>query len=265
MKRLALLLVLTFVAPSAAAAPNKAACLTSHEEAQRLRKEGKLREAHDQLLVCAAEQCPSLVRGDCARWVGEVEKDLPSIVIKAHDETGSDVTDATLQIDGTIATLDGSPVVLDPGVHAVKVTRASGAVIEEQVLVRVGEHNRVVDLNFARPPVVETPQKQAPPVVPYVLGGVGVLALGSFAYFGLHARSRVSSLRDDCAPHCDPEERPSIQRELVAADISLAVAVVSFGVGAYLYFSAPKATAPTASVGISPLAGGGFASFRAEF
>jgi hypothetical protein len=102
-------------------------------------------------------------------------------------------------------------------------------------------------------------------VAPLVLGGVGVVALGTFAVLGLHARSRVSSLRDDCAPHCDPEERPSIERELLAADISLAIAVVSFGVGAYLYFSAPKSSAPTASVGVSPLAGGGIASFRAEF
>jgi hypothetical protein len=265
MQRLALFLIVTMMPGVVHAAPDKAACVSSHEEAQRLRKEGKLREAHDKLLVCAADQCPSLVRGDCARWVGEVEKDLPSIVIKAHDETGSDVTDATLQIDGTLATLDGSPVVLDPGVHAVKVTRASGAVLEEQVLVRVGEHNRVVDLNFARPVAPETPEKKRPTVIPYVLGGVGVLAFGSFAYFGLHARSRLNSLRDDCAPHCDPAERPSIQRELVVADVSLAISVVSLGVGAYLYFSAPKASAPTASVGVSPLAGGGLASFRAEF
>jgi hypothetical protein len=265
MQRLALFLALTLAASAARAAPDKAACLSSHEDAQRLRKEGKLREAHEKLLVCAADQCPSLVRGDCALWASEVEKDLPSIVVKAHDETGADVTDGTLQIDGTIAKLDGSRVILDPGVHAVKVTRASGAALEEQVLVRVGEHNRVVDLNFARAPVSEEPEKSSRSVVPYLLGGVGVLALGSFAYFGLHARSRVSSLRDDCAPHCDPEERPSIQRELVVADVSLAVAVVSFGVGAYLYLSAPKASAPTASVGLSPLAGGGLASFRAEF
>jgi hypothetical protein len=267
MKRILAAILSIALPSSSAAAVDKKACIESHEQAQKLRKEGKLQAAHDKLLVCAAESCPSLVRGDCAQWVGEVEKDLPSVVVKAHDENGADILgDATLEIDGKQAPLDGKTIVLDPGVHAIKVTRASGAVLEEQVLVRVGEHNRVVDLNF--PAATKSAGESGsgvPAYVPYVLGGVGVVALGSFAYFGLHARSRVNDLRDECAPRCDPADRPSIKRELLAADISLGVAVVSLGLGAYFYFSSPATSAPKSAVGFSPLAGGGLASFRAEF
>jgi hypothetical protein len=63
-------------APAPAAAGERDACATSAEEAQALRRAGKLAEARDQLRACSAASCPEPVRTDCSARLAEVEKTL---------------------------------------------------------------------------------------------------------------------------------------------------------------------------------------------
>lgn len=263
----ALVAALGAASAPAGAAVDKAACLDAHQDAQKLRNEGRLRDAREKLLVCAAEACPSLVKVDCERWLPEVEHDLPTVVVRVQDESGVDVTDATLTIDGKATPLDGKPIALDPGVHAFETTRGSGdsaSVVKQQVLVRVGEQNRVVDVHFGAQSKKDESTSSGPSPLPWILGGVGVVALGGAAYFGLHARSRLNELRDTCAPQCDPADKPAIQRELVISDVLLGAGVVSLGVATYLFVT-QKSEAPKTAFSIAPTAHGGFFSVATTF
>jgi hypothetical protein len=80
---LALSLAVSIARAAAADPPPKAACAHAAEDGQRLRTEGKLREARESFTACAAERCPALVRSDCSGWLAEVEAAVPTVVIRA--------------------------------------------------------------------------------------------------------------------------------------------------------------------------------------
>ncbi len=261
---------------SAYAAPTKEQCLEAHERAQSLRSTSSLRAAREQLLVCAADACPSLVKVDCTKWLPDVEKDLPTIVVRAKDGAGNDIADVRVVVDGVVVAkyLDGKPIAIDPGAHAFHYQREGSPDVEAQVVVRVGEKNRTVTVTFASDvdvaPVAPPPE---PPftatTLPWILGGVGVVALGSFAFFGLRARSRLDELKAECAPNCDPAEKSSLQTQLIVADVSLGVSLVSFGLATYFFLSGRSAPArpPVTSThfSVTPVASGGIASFSMRF
>src|SRR5579859_5937510 len=107
------------VASQAGAAPTakeeKKACIAASEKAQQLRADGKLLASREQLLVCARDVCPGVIRKDCAKWLGELEDALPSIVLGAKDGKGRDLEDVRVDIDGVQATsaLDGKAIPID--------------------------------------------------------------------------------------------------------------------------------------------------------
>lgn len=240
---------------SARARADKQECLTAHEAAQHLRTEGKLRAARESLLICSAEACPSLVKLDCTQWLPEVERDLPTIIVRAKDYAGADVAAARVELDGALVakSLDGKPIAVDPGTHTVKVVGA--VAIEQQVVIAAGEKNRIVEVTFPNDKPPPAPAARSP--LPWILGGVGVVGIAGFAALGLSARSRLNELRDTCAPNCDPGERRGIQTRLVLADVSLAIGVVSLSVATYLFL---KPT-PTTRVALTP----GLATFSMQF
>lgn len=246
MRRIVPLLLIVLAAPSAAA--DKQECLAAHEDAQRLRSEGKLRSAKQKLLVCSADACPTLVRADCTKWLPEVERALPSLIVRAKDGEGADIVDARVEIDGVVVAslLDGKPIALDPGAHALKVEHEGKAVGQELTLAE-GDKGHVVTITFPR----DLPPKPAAPPspLPWILAGVGVVGVAGFAALGLSARSRLDELRDTCAPSCDPGEKRSIQTQLVLADVSLAIGVLAGGFATYLFL---KPT-PTTTVALTPM------------
>src|ERR1700753_2061121 len=66
----------------------KAQCASAYEKSQELRAAGSLKAAHDMLVVCAQDFCPGFVQSDCAQWLTEVQRDLPTIVVVAKDKAG---------------------------------------------------------------------------------------------------------------------------------------------------------------------------------
>jgi len=267
---LLLVLALSLVAPRAVA-DDKQACIAASEKAQQLRADGKLSASREQLLSCARDVCPGVVRKDCARWLGEVDEALPSIVLAARDGEGHDVFAVKVTVDGKpfADKLEGKAQSIDPGAHSLEFVRDTGETVKENVLVREGEKNRIVAVTFASPkpttttdskPVDTAPTPVAPPpekqtrVAAWVLSGVGVAALGSFAYFGITARNDASDLRSSCAPTCDQGDVDSVRTRLLVADVSLGVSLLSFGLATYLFVSdsGEKRTA----VVVQPLASG---------
>src|SRR4051812_26138390 len=71
---------------SAQAAPDtpdaKKACVVHHEQAQVLRRTTKLTDARAALLVCSQDVCPAAVRVDCVDWLNQVNRTIPSVVVK---------------------------------------------------------------------------------------------------------------------------------------------------------------------------------------
>ena len=220
-----------------------AACIDAHEQAQRLMQDGRLRAAREKLLVCSRETCPKVAQTDCATWMRDVARDMPSVVVTAKDAAGGDTEKVRVIIDGeTIAeSLDGRALALDPGPHAFRF-EAAGRILEQKVLVAAGEHNRHVVADFtapaAAPPLGPPPPSKgthepdgshSTPVASYVLGGVAVLGVASFTVFGLSGKST-----EKCVPTCTKEDVSDFRRSYLVADISLGVALVSLGAAVWI-------------------------------
>jgi hypothetical protein len=207
------LLPLAFLtsSPTAHAEDLKEQCVARHSDAQKLRMEAKLRAAREALLVCARPECPAIARDDCTKWLGEVQDEIPTVVVVATDANGSDVADVKVLSDGVVVApeLTGQPVFLDPGPHALRFEREGSNPVERKLVLRVGERNRRVEVQFsprlAGPPATGEPTEDtttdtsaspgAPiPVATWVLGGVGIVGIASFAYFTLDGQSKVDDL-----------------------------------------------------------------------
>jgi hypothetical protein len=192
----------------AAEAPARAdvkACLGAHEKGQQARSSGRLREAREQFLVCAADGCPGAVRTDCARWADDLSNRLPSIVIGAKDRGSRDLFDVKVSLDGTplVEKLDGKSIVIDPGPHTFKFEAAGMPTVSQKVLVKEGDRARPVEVVFdggapvparakpeptAGPAPKKAPETQAEKssgagVLPWILVGVGgVGVVGGVVY-----------------------------------------------------------------------------------
>ena len=278
-------------------------CPTASEQGQKLRDQGKILRAREMFLICARATCPSVVRKDCAKWLPEVEESMPTVVFAAEDGRGADVATVTVSVDDAQVSglLDGKPVSLDPGQHVIKAVAtgaaatsgASGATsVTQNIIVRAGEKNRLVKIAFP-PPAGDaktpdrTPDKSTPaaqkggiPVATYVLGGVGVLALGSFAFFGITGKNDLSNLKSStCAPYCAGSDLDSVKTKLIVADVSVAVGILAIGGATVFYFTsqpskeknaaakdgARRGVPVSAHLDVTPIAGGAAAVLRGQF
>jgi len=290
--------MLVVVAPGTASAERtneKAQCAAAYEKSQEAQKSGRLLEARERLSVCVRDVCASFIRSECAKWLEEVEAGLPTVVLAARDANGQDVVDVSVSVDGRAIAerLTGTPIAVDPGMHKFSFQRAGEPPIERTLVVRAGEKNRQLAVRFGAPESEEPPPAQepaatpaeteapssAPPAKPktamrtvsYIVGGIGVLALGSWAYFGLTGKKDESALDDRC-PDCTQDEIDDVHTKYVIADISLGVGIVCLGSAAWLFFSsAPKRTQalrpPRSHVELHarPTRGGGFVALTQSF
>jgi hypothetical protein len=268
------LCVFSFAALSApaVAAPktkDKNACVTAFVEAQKLRKSGSLVKARAELVTCAQTSCPEVVRDKCVAWLPEVEAETPSVILVAKSGDGSDLTDVEVHIDQESATrrIDGQSIPLDPGEH-VFVFRRGDERKEQRVVLSARNKDRQVEVSFIedapKPAPKPKPRKKSVPVGVYVLGGVGVVALGSFGYFGITALRDRSDLKERCAPGCTQDEKESVDRKLLIADISLGVAVVSLGAATWIFLG-NRGESGEVAVQAQPAPGGGRANVRWSF
>jgi hypothetical protein len=265
-------------------AEDKQTCIAAYEKAQHLRNDAKLRAAREQLLVCSRPECPALVRQDCSQWMTEVNAALPSVVIAGRDTQGHDVLAVRVSIDGAVVVeqLDGKPINVDPGVHKFRYETSGMPAVDEQVLVREGERNRPLTVTFTspnatKPDPIKPPgddggaDKPSSPVLPVVLIGVGVVALGAALFFDLKANGDARTLRDVCAPNCRQDDVDGVQTKYVAAGVSLGIGIVGVGVGTALFLlrgsgsASTKTQASTWTFDVKPTPGGGAAAIGVRF
>jgi hypothetical protein len=263
-------------------ADDKQDCIAASEAGQGKKLHGSLREAREQLLVCARGVCPAIVRQDCAQWLTEIVAALPSVVVGARDPEGHDLVDVTVSVDGVVVAsrLDGRPIEVDPGAHRFRYALATGAApIEERVLIREGERNRSLTVTFgAKPPSnaaqesVETgnaegatggrPDAGKESVGPahdsrglrpyaYAAGAVGAAGVLTFAIAGLLSDSTYSDLHSACGggpcPASKQSEVSTGQSEQLAANVGLGVGLAGLAAGVTMFILSlpPKGTPPS--------------------
>lgn len=261
-------LAILLATPASSAQEDKAKCRASFEAAQSLRDEGKLSSAKGEMTTCA-RVCPTAFAKVCEGWLGDVEKNIPSIVVRAV-RGSRDLVDVTVAIDGkkVAGKIDGNAIALDPGSHTITL-ESEGETVTQEIVVVAGEKNRIVLVGFAPPKVVVPPKSEPapieasrPPIAAIVVTGLGVVALGGFAYFGLKGDSDHHSLVDSCSKtaSCTQDDKDKVLREWRTADVFLASGVVLVGVGTYLFLTHDSGST-RATVGLAP----GRATFCLDF
>jgi hypothetical protein len=215
-------------------AADKSACAAAAEAGQELRAQGRLIEARERFYRCAKEGCPRVVQVDCARWVGEVEASLPTVVPHASVD-GVDTVEVRVDKDGQpwLDRLEGKSVPIDPGPHRLRFQR-EGLELVQELVVSEGEKNRKLEAAFIRavPVAPAEPEREGVPAAVWGLGGAGVAGLVSFSVLGLTGKSQLSNLRATCAPGCSEAQIDPVRHELLAADLSLLTGVSALGVAA---------------------------------
>jgi hypothetical protein len=224
-----------------------AACVKAAEDAQTQRSAHKLLAARMRFLACAQTTCPAVVRNDCAVWLSDVERLIPTVVVSAKDPSGAELIDVRVLVDGEplASRLDGLAQPVDPGIRLFRFEREGVAPVEREVVIREGERGRRLSIVLASPEVApprpEKPKPEPrrapyPPVAAYVFGGIGVAALGSFAYFGIKGRGNADELAEGCGKDksCTEEQVSPVRTQLLVADVSLGISIVAIGTAVYM-------------------------------
>jgi hypothetical protein len=281
--------------------PSKASCARAYESAQESRAAGQLQETLKRLSRCARPECPSFVQKDCSRWLEEVDRELPSVVVQAQGLAPDDAPRLVVKIDGNavVDPLGGAAVPLDPGRHELIAESPGRPSISRVIVAQQGVQKRPVTLDFGplSPPApspdvaldVDSGGSQLRPYA-YVAWGIGAVGLGTFAVLGTLGRADENALKDDC-PNATTDsnllrpgvclkersdERKSIyQREFVLADVGLVTGIVGAAAGTVLFIlsatdsSGPSVAGDPASAAmhldVSPAPGGGYASVTGAF
>ncbi len=234
------LLLAAFALPAATASAIKPAraCIDAHAEGQVERDAGRLLRARERFLACAAEPCPAMIREECLALNEALTPLLPSVLLVAQDTAGKPMNIARTTIDGNhwAAAGRGTPVELDPGLHHFDVVLADGRRQTFDLSLRQSEKSRRVVAMFDS----QQPAKSSASsgnALAYVLGGVGLLALGTWGAFAWDGRSKQADL-ESCAPNCTSRsEVKAMRRSYLVADVMLAVSVATLGSSAYLLIS----------------------------
>ncbi len=230
---------------ASAHADEQRTCVAASEKAQQLRNAGKLSEAREQLTICGRAECPKLVQQDCTEWMRELLGSLPSVVPGAKDKNGRDLVDVRVSVDGKVMTetLDGKPIALDPGVHRFRFETKNAPPVDEQIVVKQGEKNRIINVTFATPedkhvvgpsPPITNKGKD-PPYLAYVFAGLGV-AVGAVALVvDLGANSDARTLRGTCAPNCKQADVDDIDKRYTLAGVTAGIGGALFLTGVVLF------------------------------
>jgi hypothetical protein len=254
----ALCLGLLLVCSSAAASPedDRNACGAAFSKAPDLIKAGRLLEARDALVQCAADPCPANMRPLCAGDLRNLEPQVPTVVFVAKTSRGEDVITVRVT-DGArsvVDRLDGRAIPLDPGPHRFRFETADGVVVEVPALLHEGEKLRAVtavlppnNREEGRDSGQGTSTRPIPWTV-YALSGVAAVATASFAYFGVRGLNERAALAS-CEGSCPHDEVQAVRDSYLVANVSLGVAIVAAGVAVTLFVVRPSVTVATTGTG----------------
>lgn len=261
-------------------APTKASCAQAYESAQETRASGHLLETRQRLSFCAKTECPGFVQKDCARWLEEVDRELPSIVITPSGLTTEEAAQVGVKIDGQLISgaLSGAALTVDPGPHELVLERPGHAPIRRSIMAQQGVQNRSVEIAFDGEDALggtvpsdalgqhdDRAGGSSSELRPYAYAAwsVGAVGLGVFAVLGTLGRADERGLKEECptftlAPEdvapgvclqsTIDERKSSYEREFMIADIGLVTGIVGAAAGTVLFImSATDGSPPETS------------------
>ncbi|AUX39174.1 hypothetical protein SOCE26_005560 [Sorangium cellulosum] len=208
--------------------------------------------------------------------ISALEPRLSRIQINAENTPGLAIRNDGQEIPAAAL---GTPIPVDPGSHQIEATAQGYSVWSTTV--QVGDN---ADLKtIAVPKLVPVPAAAARPAGPqpqpggesagggglrtagFVIGGVGVAALGAGAVFGILAAGQASDAEDDPAlcpkKQCTPrgrEELDAAETKALLSTIGVGVGVAAIGAGVVLVLtSGPSRTESASAAGARRSAPGG--------
>lgn len=254
------------------------ACVSASTHGQVERDRGQLLSARAQFRACAQPACPGVVQKSCAEWLVELERRIPSVVVRVSEPNEHDILGASVAIDGATAACDGRPVQLDPGTHTILASAPGWTSSERTFLLAEREQSRLLLLELHRPQTDAALQAHAVaapahedarfrvPVGSGVLGGVGIAGVVGFAVLFVAAKHQLSLLRRDCSPDCAPVRSERGRDYALAADLSLGIGVAALaGAGAWALGSWLWRKERRARIAWSPTRGGVFAAVTVRY
>ena len=104
-----------------------------------------------------------MVQQDCAGWLADIERDLPSVVFTAKDSDGIDLVDVEVSVDGQVLVtkLDGRAAPTNPGEHVFNFKLKDGTQRNQLVLMKEGEKNQRIAIILERRTRVPSPRQGA--------------------------------------------------------------------------------------------------------
>lgn len=263
-----------------------AQCEASYEKAQTDRLAGHYVSAQAAALACSQIQCNQAIVRECLRLYESFQQDTPTLVFSARKAEGGELIDVKVEMDGKqiLDGITGRPFPVDPGPHKFVFIDPVRGRQETTESARVGDHARVVEVTFADPNAKEAPlgtpgapgvdqppaahhKKPAIPVMTFVLGGVGVVGLASFAYFRVSGVGDYNHYNATCSPACNPDDIDSVRTKFLMSYISLGVGVAAVaGAGIVYVLNRGTDEGGETAASVEPLAGGGaLARLRTRF
>ena len=249
--RSALLASVVLCATAQPAQADDAACVDASERALSLRNSGKLREALKELGTCAVDSCPKEVGVECTKRMETVAAAMPTLVLGAVDEMGSDLREVAVSLDGAplVSNLDGRPVPVDPGPHTLRFEAAGRPTVTKDIVLREGEKDRreVVTLSLppGKPPLGPLdpgPSSLGQPrptwwtvqrSLAVVAGVAGIASIGVGLGFGALAASDQSMEKSNCSPGACPN-LPQAQQDYSTGNENATASTVLFVAGGAL-------------------------------
>lgn len=197
---------------------------------------------------------------------------IPKLTIKVP----SDVDGVSVTLDGNAIDPKGSEEILvNPGSHKIEASADKRQSFTKEISLAEGESKSVTlkmpaigggDTKDDPPPNDDPPPKDdAPksktPIVPLVVGGIGLAALAGAGFFALKRSGIAKDLDAACS---DPKACPAEQQDAVDSgktyttltNVFLVVGVIGVGAGIVLYATAPKDDKPATAIRLSPSAPG---------
>ena len=239
--------------------------MASFDRGQKAQSDRALRRALADLIVCAQESCPSVLRADCAGVLAEVRSALPTIVFAADDGNGHELTDVQVHAGQELLapSLDGRAIAVDPGNLELRFESPGLPPVVTTRMIREGEKSRVIRVSLGgrgaaaggdsggdrvRPTAASPKRSTLGWVLPGSLAAVGLAGLGLALAMRLRFDGRVDDLRGSCAPDCTQAQRSDLSGTLVASNVALGAGLGVLALGVVSWF----VTAPSSGSSTSP-------------
>lgn len=268
--------------PAASSTPEPS-CAESYEQAQRDQRDGKYLSAAAAALSCAQLRCNQAIVRECTRLYDQLEASTPTLAVSALTHDGRALIDVKVEMDGQplLERITGKLVPVDPGPHAFVFTHAEFGRVEVSRFAQPGEKGGRVEATFPDPnpkpaePVPSTLPTSTPPavekkpggipVLTYVLGGVGLVGMGGFAFFRVSAVGDYNDYNSTCSPQCNPDDIDSVRTKFTLSYVSLGIGAAGLA-GAGLVFALSRTgDSSHTEARLVPTAGGAAATLRTTF